>query len=91
MLFMVCYDILNDRNRRKIQKILEGYGERVQFSLFECDISETQFRSLRGELISCSSDNGDSIRYYRICKACAGRIERIGGGTFSGDESYFIV
>ena len=39
-MYLVCYDITSDRVRNKIVKTLEGYGRRVQYSVFECDLDE---------------------------------------------------
>ncbi|HHP7244558.1 MAG TPA: CRISPR-associated endonuclease Cas2, partial [Elainellaceae cyanobacterium] len=36
MLVLVVYDIANNRRRQKLSKLLEGYGRRVQESVFEC-------------------------------------------------------
>lgn len=38
MFVVVSYDIKNDKRRRKVMKLMEGYGERVQYSVFECHL-----------------------------------------------------
>ena len=45
--YLIVYDITKDRERTKVQKILEGYGFRIQKSVFECLLS----RRLKRELI----------------------------------------
>ncbi|NJK64957.1 MAG: CRISPR-associated endonuclease Cas2, partial [Synechococcaceae cyanobacterium SM2_3_1] len=39
-LYVIAYDISCDRRRRKVSEVLEGYGKRAQYSVFECVISE---------------------------------------------------
>ncbi len=80
---MVCYDIVDDNRRRKIQKILEGYGERVQYSVFECDLSDYEYDSLRKKIISSIDKKCDSTRFYNICSSCHKKIEFIGNGTYN--------
>lgn len=43
-MYVISYDISNDKIRTKIAKELENYGRRVQFSVFECRISLSQFK-----------------------------------------------
>ena len=47
---IVVYDIPSDKRRRKLSKFLEGYGCRVQFSVFECFISLEEMRQLHQKL-----------------------------------------
>ncbi|MFM6420796.1 CRISPR-associated endonuclease Cas2, partial [Planktothrix sp.] len=43
---VVVYDISNDKRRVKLSNFLEGYGHRIQFSVFECFISLEEMRQL---------------------------------------------
>ena len=52
---VVAYDISNDRRRAKAVKILERVGVRVNFSVFECMLTERQYESLRDELLQVIS------------------------------------
>lgn len=49
-LWIVAYDSPNDKRRRKLAELLEGYGKRLQWSVFECYLKEDQFKALRREL-----------------------------------------
>ncbi|VAX34218.1 CRISPR-associated protein Cas2 [hydrothermal vent metagenome] len=91
MFYMVCYDISDDGRRRDIQKTLEGYGKRVQFSVFDCDISDVQYRTLRDKLLSIIDKDGDSVRFYPLCNACSGKIEYRGAGSISEDDRFFMI
>ncbi len=91
MFYMVCYDISDDGRRREVQRTLKGYGKRVQYSVFDCNISDLQYRRLRDEILSRIDKDSDSVRFYPICNACAGKIEYRGAGNISEDERFFIV
>ena len=71
-MYLVCYDITSDRVRNQIVKTLEGYGRRVQYSVFECDLDEKRYKELYGKLLrimqGVEAQNGN-ICFYYICKA----------------------
>lgn len=69
MFFLIAYDIDDDKRRRKISSILEGYGVRVNFSVFEVELNKTQLKELIKELKG-TSKRKDNIRFYYICKNC---------------------
>ena len=80
-MYLVCYDITSDRVRNKIVKTLEGYGRRVQYSVFECDLDEKRYKELYGKLLrimqGVEAQNGN-ICFYYICKNCMGKKQIIG-------------
>lgn len=45
-LYVVAYDIPCDKRRKKISDLLEGYGQRVQYSVFECRLSSDKYKEL---------------------------------------------
>lgn len=49
-LYIVSYDIRSDRRWRKVFKIMKGYGEWLQFSIFQCQLSKMRLVRLRGAL-----------------------------------------
>jgi len=87
---VISYDILEDRRRTKIHKILKSYGQWMQYSVFECDLSETQYAKLRSRLSQLIKPDQDSIRFYFLCACCKDKVERIGGETLR-DESIFFA
>jgi len=81
MLYVISYDIPNDRRRTKIAKLLEGFGQRVQYSVFECDLTDAHYQVLKGKLAKLLVlDEGDSLRVYRLCANCVSTIETQGKG-----------
>ena len=80
MLVVVSYDIKDDKRRGKIFKILKNFGQWVQFSVFECDITKVDYLKMRDGLeTQINSEEGDSIRFYFLCENDVEKIERIGG------------
>lgn len=48
--YLVCYDIRCPKRWRKAYKLLEGYGERIQYSIFRCWLSQREREKLRWKL-----------------------------------------
>lgn len=76
---MISYDISNDYLRKKVAKTLEGYGVRIQYSVFECQLSVGRYQELYQKLIQLTlgMEQG-SIRVYFICENCHKRTVTIG-------------
>lgn len=89
---LVTYDIENDRRRTKIHKILEGYGSSVQFSVFECFISDEDYAEMRRQLQRLLDANHpeDSVRYYVLCRTCVERVDVDGNRDFN-IQSPFVI
>jgi CRISPR-associated protein Cas2 len=74
MLYVVIYDISDDKRRKRVFNLLEGYGQRVQFSAFECVLNDRKFEELRSRLIKVVKMNEDSVRFYPISKHTLGQV-----------------
>ncbi len=70
--YLICYDIQTQWVRYRIDKLLSGYGERVQYSVFECSLSDAHLVRLRTEIRQWLED-GDKVNYYRLCEHCLRR------------------
>lgn len=66
MLWLICFDISDDKTRRRAVKVLEGYGDRIQYSVFECLVSRRQLRTIQTK-INKVIDDTDKVLYYPIC------------------------
>lgn len=78
-MYVVSYDISSDRLRNKVAEVLLEYGRRIQYSVFECEISEKKFGELYARLCKLTLDARDSyIRIYLICANCISKIQVIG-------------
>jgi CRISPR-associated protein Cas2 len=87
---VITYDISEDKRRTKIHKVLKSYGQWMQFSVFECDLTETQYARLRSRLSKLIKPDQDSIRFYFLCACCKDKVERIGGEQVRDDSIFFV-
>lgn len=71
---VVAYDIHNDQKRSRISKVLEKYGMRVNFSVFECMFTDSQFLKVQCTIEKSIDKRFDTIIYYPICVNCYTRI-----------------
>lgn len=76
--YVIVYDISVDKRRNNVAGILEGYGDRVQYSVFECLLDGDQFKALWEEIGEAVEDSEDSVRAYRLCAACVARTRTFG-------------
>ncbi len=72
--FVVSYDITDNRKRKKIADILDEYGHRVQYSVFEITVPSNDFSKLRSRLIKHLRQSTDTIRYYSLCQKCVAKV-----------------
>ena len=92
MLIVVTYDIPNDRRRAKVAKNLLDYGERVQYSVFECDLSKKQIAQLQKELKALIDKEQDSVKIYMLCAECAANTKTMGKAQAPADTpTVYIV
>lgn len=75
---VIAYDMPDDKRRNKVARVLEGHGERVQYSVFECQLTDKQFTALWKELKEMVKPKEDSLRAYRLCPVCAAWVKTVG-------------
>lgn len=73
MLVIVCYDVNTEtregrRRLRRVAKICESTGQRVQKSVFECQVDRARFEALERELVAEIKASEDNLRFYRIAE-----------------------
>ena len=79
MNYLITYDISDDKKRTKLSTILDEYGERVNYSVYECSLSQRERRVVLDKIEFFSIiDRYDSIRFYHICKNCIDKSFEIG-------------
>jgi CRISPR-associated protein Cas2 len=91
MFLLISYDICDPKRLPKVAKLMEGYGERVQYSVFECTLTERQIQELQRRLKRLMKPEVDSVRFYRLCETCKEDITILGQGKVSGNDYYFIT
>ena len=96
MLMLVSYDVSTldtegQRRLRRVAKTCKDYGQRVQYSMFECIVDPAQWTRLRQRLIDEIDSEKDSLRFYRLGSNWRGRIEHIGAKKPVDQEGSLIV
>jgi CRISPR-associated protein Cas2 len=97
MLVLVSYDVSFEdqggkHRLRRIARICENFGQRVQYSVFECVVDPAQWAVLRHQLLEAFNEDRDSLRFYFLGKNWQRRIEH--HGTKSGydpEEDTLII
>ena len=96
MLVLVTYDVNTEsdggkRRLRRVAKACENYGQRVQFSVFECLLDPAQWAELRHQLMERIDPETDSLRFYFLGANWKGRIEQVGAKEAYDPEGPLIV
>ena len=89
--YVISYDVVSNKRRRKIAKLLEKHGIRVQKSVFDCLISEKEYLSLKNKLEKIINFDEDSIRYYNLCLKCLSNITTAGILPITADFNRSII
>lgn len=76
---VIAYDIEDNRKRNRIAKILkERNGKRVNKSVFECFLSDTELKNIKKQLGTLVKKSDDSVLYYPLCRECMEKREHQG-------------
>jgi CRISPR-associated protein Cas2 len=74
-----------------VAKACENYGQRVQFSVFECLVDPAQWAELRHQLVEKIDLDHDSLRFYFLGANWKRRIEHVGAKTAYDPEGPLII
>ena len=96
MLVLITYDVdtiseTGQKRLRKVAKLCQDYGQRVQNSVFECRLSETQFVVLKNKLESIMNHDLDNIRFYFLGNNWNNRIESLGKNCYVNLDGELII
>jgi CRISPR-associated protein Cas2 len=92
MFYLVAYDIPDDQRRTKVAKILEDFGDRVQYSVFEMELDRSErLDEMRTRLDTVMDPQADSVRIYFLCQGCQAKIAILGQGKVYRDEEVYII
>ena len=91
MQIIVAYDIPENKRRERLRKELRRFGNPVQKSVFECDLSHRQIETMERAIRAIISEKEDNVRYYRLCKNCAETVEVFGGKSLAKTERAYVV
>ena len=83
MLIIVTYDVSTEtragrRRLRRVAKVCEGIGQRVQKSVFECQVNDVQYEELVRRLLAEIDETEDNLRLYRLTEPTEIHIKQFG-------------
>jgi CRISPR-associated protein Cas2 len=89
--YLVCYDIADPKRLRRVAALLEGFGQRIQKSVFECELEPHQLRALQAEVLRRIRTDEDAVQYLRLCARDVRRIVHDGTASAFERRPYDIV
>lgn len=96
MLVVVAYDVNTERAEgrkrlRRVAKVCESYGQRVQNSVFECWLDGARWTSVKAKLLAEIDDEEDSLRFYFLGENWKGRVEHVGAKPSFDPQGALII
>lgn len=96
MLVLVSYDVSLEerdgaRRLRRIARACQDYGQRVQYSVFECVVDPAQWTRLKNRLLAEMNEEKDSLRFYYLGANWKRRVEHVGAKAAYDPEGPLIV
>jgi len=96
MFVLVSYDVSTtdpkgSRRLNRVAKACKDYGQRVQYSVFECIVDPAQWAVLKDRLIKEIDDKKDSLRFYYLGSNWRRRVEHVGAKKTIDQEGPLIV
>ncbi|MEJ1470925.1 MAG: CRISPR-associated endonuclease Cas2 [Candidatus Sedimenticola sp. (ex Thyasira tokunagai)] len=96
MLVLVTYDVRTEspggqRRLRRVAKTCQDYGQRVQYSVFECLVDPSQWVAMKQELLDEIDQEQDSLRFYFLGANWKRRVEHIGAKPSYDPEESLII
>lgn len=95
MLVLVTYDVASEANGakrlRRVAKACKDWGQRVQFSVFECIVDPAQWVELKERLLKEMDPEKDSMRFYFLGSNWQKRVEHVGAKKSVDQEGPLII
>ncbi len=89
--YLVSYDIPDDKRRGKLAKAIRDFGDRVQYSVFECILTQELLDQMISRIENIIDIKKDRVRIYSLCKACEKQICIFGTGEVSTEADVYII
>jgi CRISPR-associated protein Cas2 len=70
MLYLVCFDISDNKTRNRVGKYLGAFGNRVQESVFEIELADANALAYVQKKLASWLADGDDLRFYCVCRNC---------------------
>ena len=85
MIYIITYDIADNKRRLRVAKTLESWGYRIQESVFQLRLDTATLARVRSSLAVLISESDDVIHIYPICSSCADRADILGAAIALDD------
>ena len=87
---LVVYDISNDKRRTKLHNALLDFGTPVQYSVFECLLTEKDVARLKQAVMKVIRPRTDRVRFYSLCASCVAKVEVTSGVEVLRENSQVV-
>jgi CRISPR-associated protein Cas2 len=74
--YLVCYDICDEKRLRKVFQVMRGYGDHLQYSVFECQLTPMDLAHCRNDLSAIINHEEDQVLFVKLGPA-EGRGDRV--------------
>ncbi|MEG6550685.1 CRISPR-associated endonuclease Cas2 [Desulfocurvibacter africanus] len=96
MMVLVSYDVAvsetgGQARLRKVARTCENYGQRVQFSVFECLVDPAEWAVLKAKLVEAINPEQDSLRFYYLGANWERRVEHVGAKPAVNPEGPLVI
>lgn len=96
MMVLITYDVSTEseggqRRLRRIAKLCQDFGQRVQYSVFECIVDPAQWATLKQRLIDEIDPEQDSLRFYSLGANWKRRVDHVGAKLAYDPEGPLII
>jgi CRISPR-associated protein Cas2 len=89
--YLITYDIPEDKPRLKLANVLEDYGKRVQYSVFEAWLSPNHLEELYTKIEKILAGQAGQVRFYRLCAHCQKTVKMIGTQDLPKPPPDFLI
>jgi CRISPR-associated protein Cas2 len=87
---VVAYDVRDRRRLRRVAKMMEQYGSRVQRSVFECRLGKERMLCLFADIKRVINRRQDKVTVITLCQSCVHRSERFIDSGFTIDADVYV-
>lgn len=85
MIYIIAYDIADNKRRLRVAKTLESWGYRIQESVFQLRLATATLARVRSSLAALISEGDEVIHIYPICSSCTDRADVLGAAIALDD------
>ncbi|MBD1389283.1 CRISPR-associated endonuclease Cas2 [Neiella sp. HB171785] len=90
MFVVICFDVSRQQVRRRLTKLLQQYGWRVQYSVFEVHLRRSQFNQLQ-QSTEKILEPGDRVVFYPLCGKDIGARKSDGCGQITWAHQWYVI